>query len=132
MSQVNNFHRAFFALTIGMSTQEDHQNHAIIAVAATFMTLAFITVVLRCYVRLRLVKAFGWDDGSMVVAMVSHESLRSKWCLVEDSNVLIKTKAWYIMFSASMIGAGLHGNGRHWYNVEAEERVIAMKVCQAC
>lgn len=31
-----------------------------------------------------------------------------------------------------MIGAGLHGNGRHWYNVEPEERVIAMKVRQAC
>lgn len=29
-----------------------------------------------------------------------------------------------------MIGAGLHGNGRHWYNVPAEERVIAMKVNQ--
>ncbi|KAK5790353.1 hypothetical protein VI817_007640 [Penicillium citrinum] len=100
---------AFFALTVGMSSQEDHQNHAIIAVAATFMTIAFITVVLRCYVRLRLVKAFGWDDGSMVVAM-----------------------AWYIMFSASMIGAGLHGNGRHWYNVEPEERVIAMKYWWLC
>jgi hypothetical protein len=34
------------------------------------------------------------------------------------------------MFSGSMIGAGLHGNGRHWYSVAAEERVIAMKVNQ--
>lgn len=32
------------------------------------------------------------------------------------------------MYSGSMIGAGVHGNGRHWYNLEAEERVIAMKV----
>lgn len=32
------------------------------------------------------------------------------------------------MFSGSMIGAGLHGNGRHWYNLAPEERVIAMKV----
>lgn len=54
-----------------MGTVEDHQNGAIIAVAATFMTIAFITVALRCYVRLRLVKAFGWDDTSMVVAMVN-------------------------------------------------------------
>ncbi|KAJ5396776.1 hypothetical protein N7509_004889 [Penicillium cosmopolitanum] len=92
-----------------MGTVEDHQNGAIIAVAATFMTIAFITVALRCYVRLRLVKAFGWDDTSMVVAM-----------------------ACYILFSASMIGAGLHGNGRHWYNVPAEERVIAMKYWWLC
>lgn len=27
-----------------------------------------------------------------------------------------------------MIGAGLHGNGRHWDSVAPEERVIAMKV----
>ena len=32
------------------------------------------------------------------------------------------------MFSGSMIGAGVHGNGRHWYSLEPEERVIAMKV----
>lgn len=72
-----------------MSSQEDHQNHAIIAVAATFMTIAFITVVLRCYVRLRLVKAFGWDDGSMVVAMVSHEIFEiqvSRWTFRRTNN----------------------------------------------
>ena len=27
-----------------------------------------------------------------------------------------------------MIGAGLHGNGRHWYSLEPEERVTAMEV----
>lgn len=32
------------------------------------------------------------------------------------------------MFCGSMIGAGIHGNGRHWYNVSTEDRVIAMKV----
>jgi hypothetical protein len=40
------------------------------AVAAAFMTVAVVTVMLRCYVRARLVKAFGWDDTSMVVALV--------------------------------------------------------------
>lgn len=40
------------------------------AVAATFMSVASVTVLLRCYVRLRIVKAFGWDDGAMVIAMV--------------------------------------------------------------
>ncbi|KAF4213433.1 hypothetical protein CNMCM5878_010474 [Aspergillus fumigatiaffinis] len=35
-----------------------------------FLCLSFIAVALRCFVRLRLVKAFGWDDGLMVLAMV--------------------------------------------------------------
>jgi hypothetical protein len=45
------------------------------AVAATFGILAWISVSLRCYVRLRVVKAFGRDDGCMVVALVSYFGL---------------------------------------------------------
>lgn len=40
------------------------------AVAATFVSIACVTVILRCYVRLRIVRSFGWDDGVMVIAMV--------------------------------------------------------------
>ncbi|KAJ6121122.1 hypothetical protein N7523_005402 [Penicillium sp. IBT 18751x] len=92
-----------------MSSDEDHQNLAIKVVPAVFVSIAFVTVVLRCYVRGWIVKAFGWDDGAMVMAM-----------------------AWYVMFSGSMIGAGMHGNGRHWYHLEPEERVIAMKYWWLC
>ncbi|KAF4154112.1 hypothetical protein CNMCM8927_001751 [Aspergillus lentulus] len=35
-----------------------------------FLCLSFTAVALRCFVRLRLVKAFGWDDGLMVLAML--------------------------------------------------------------
>jgi hypothetical protein len=45
------------------------------AVAGSFGILAWISVSLRCYVRLKLVKSFGWDDGLMVVALVSTLSL---------------------------------------------------------
>ena len=38
--------------------------------AATFVSIACVTVILRCYVRLRIVRSFGWDDGVMVAAMV--------------------------------------------------------------
>ena len=41
------------------------------AVAGTFAVLAWISVSLRSYVRLRIVKSFGWDDGLIVVALVS-------------------------------------------------------------
>lgn len=54
-----------------MSSDEDHQNTAIIVVAALFVSIACVAVILRCYVRGWVVKAFGWDDGAMVMAMVA-------------------------------------------------------------
>ncbi|RAL12361.1 uncharacterized protein BO97DRAFT_56241 [Aspergillus homomorphus CBS 101889] len=42
----------------------------ILIVSVVCMAISFITVCLRCYVRLRLIKAFGWDDGLMVVATI--------------------------------------------------------------
>ncbi|OGE50553.1 hypothetical protein PENARI_c016G09952 [Penicillium arizonense] len=92
-----------------MSSDEDQRNLAIKVVAALFMSIACVAVMLRCYVRGWVVKAFGWDDGAMVMAMF-----------------------WYIFFSGSMIGAGLHGNGRHWYSLEPEERVTAMEYWWFC
>lgn len=51
-------------------TDEDQNSQAVKSVAAVFMTVACIAVILRCYVRAWVVKAFGWDDGVMVLAMV--------------------------------------------------------------
>lgn len=53
-----------------MGTDEDQRNLAIKVVAGLFTSIAFVAVILRCYVRGFLVKAFGWDDGAMVIAMV--------------------------------------------------------------
>jgi hypothetical protein len=50
---------------------------SIIGVTAGFLALSLVAVCLRCYVRLRIVKAFGWDDGIMVGAMVSLFTTRS-------------------------------------------------------
>lgn len=60
------------------SHKEDEQKHQMVddrssvvkAVAATFCTIACLTVFLRSYVRLSIVKAFGVDDGAMVLSMV--------------------------------------------------------------
>jgi hypothetical protein len=43
---------------------------AIQAVAAVFLPITAVSVILRCYVRGWIVKAFGWDDIAMVIAMV--------------------------------------------------------------
>lgn len=39
-------------------------------VAAVFLALATVATALRCYVRLVIVKAFGWDDVIMLLALV--------------------------------------------------------------
>ena len=51
-------------------SDEKQRSTAVQTVAAVFMPIATITVMLRIYVRGWIVKAFGWDDGSMVVALV--------------------------------------------------------------
>lgn len=56
-----------------MSEDEHQRVLAVKTVAAVFLPIACITVMLRCYVRGWVVKGFGWDDGSMVLAMVCDE-----------------------------------------------------------
>ena len=46
------------------------------AVGYILIISAFITLVLRGYVRVFLVKSFGFDDWAMVVAMVCKSSSR--------------------------------------------------------
>lgn len=48
----------------------DDRSLEVRSVAAVFMSVACVAVMLRCYVRGWVVKAFGWDDGAMVLAMV--------------------------------------------------------------
>ncbi|KAJ6157988.1 hypothetical protein N7470_005580 [Penicillium chermesinum] len=43
---------------------------AIFVVTVVFLGISSITVCLRCFVRLKIVKAFGWDDGLMVFAWI--------------------------------------------------------------
>ena len=54
----------------GEVNDEAQRAMAVKTVAAVFMPLATISVILRCYVRGWIVRAFGWDDGAMVFALV--------------------------------------------------------------
>ncbi|KAE8383146.1 hypothetical protein BDV26DRAFT_252203 [Aspergillus bertholletiae] len=45
---------------------------AIIMVPAVFGTLSVTTVCLRCFVRIKIVKQFGWDDHIMIIAAISN------------------------------------------------------------
>jgi hypothetical protein len=47
------------------------RSDGIVIVIAVMLAVSLVTVCLRCFVRLQVVKAFGWDDGLMVIAMAS-------------------------------------------------------------
>ncbi|EAW14404.1 uncharacterized protein ACLA_074410 [Aspergillus clavatus NRRL 1] len=46
------------------------RSEAIVIVTAIFLALSLVTVGLRCFVRARVVRAFGLDDWTMVAAMI--------------------------------------------------------------
>ncbi|KAF2129613.1 hypothetical protein P153DRAFT_376043 [Dothidotthia symphoricarpi CBS 119687] len=78
-------------------------------VVSTFVAVAFIAVVLRVYVRLFLVKAFGWDDSWMVAALLAQ-----------------------IMFAAAALGGVHYGTGRHMADLTAENAMKAMRYWWIC
>jgi hypothetical protein len=49
----------------------DDGSDAIIITTAVFLGFSLVTVCLRCFVRLKIVKSFGYDDALMVAAAVS-------------------------------------------------------------
>ncbi|KAJ5091070.1 hypothetical protein NUU61_005940 [Penicillium alfredii] len=49
---------------------DDSRNQAILTVTAVFLGISLVSVGLRCFVRAKVVQAFGWDDSLMVLAMV--------------------------------------------------------------
>lgn len=58
-------------------SDESQRNLAVKTVAAVFMPVAVIAVMLRCYVRGFIVRAFGLDDAAMVFAVVSDSQDRN-------------------------------------------------------
>ncbi|KAE8363918.1 hypothetical protein BDV27DRAFT_145697 [Aspergillus caelatus] len=58
----------------------DGNSNAIIIVTAVSLGVSLVAVCLRCFVRLRIVRAFGYDDALIVTAMVcSHAFLFSRF-----------------------------------------------------
>ncbi|KGO76005.1 hypothetical protein PITC_011620 [Penicillium italicum] len=45
------------------------RNKAILIVTSVFLAISLFSVILRCFVRTQIVRAWGWDDGTMVIAM---------------------------------------------------------------
>lgn len=53
------------------AVNDDSRSQAILVVTTVFLALSLVSVGLRCFVRTRVVRAFGWDDKLMLIAMVS-------------------------------------------------------------
>ncbi|KAJ5781315.1 hypothetical protein N7457_006475 [Penicillium paradoxum] len=49
---------------------DESRNKAILIVTSIFLAISLFSVILRCFVRTHIVRAWGWDDGTMVVAMI--------------------------------------------------------------
>ena len=56
------------------AVNDDSRSNAILIVTAVFFAISFVSVCLRLFVRTRVVRAFGWDDTTMVLAMVGLSS----------------------------------------------------------
>ncbi|MCJ1411042.1 hypothetical protein MMC19_005130 [Ptychographa xylographoides] len=82
---------------------------ALATVAILFLVLSALVVVLRCYVRARLIKSFGPDDWTMVVAMLLY--------------------AVYIGFVLTGIS---HGTGQHVADLSAGQASAALKAWWCC
>ncbi|KAH7012923.1 hypothetical protein EDB80DRAFT_709133 [Ilyonectria destructans] len=90
------------------STIED-RGPQLLAVNVTFLTAGLISIILRCYVRWFMVKAFGKDDWLMLVGSV------------------------FFTLYASFSTRGIHfGTGRHHADLETEDIQIAMMCWWFC
>lgn len=58
--------------------QDDGRSKAILVTTSVFLAISLVSVGLRCFVRTRVVRAFGWDDNVMLLAMVSEAGCHTK------------------------------------------------------
>lgn len=79
------------------------------AVCSTMVSISFISVALRVWVRARIIKAFGWDDFFMVLALLFH-----------------------VMFATCAIGGIHYGTGRHMSELSDENILKAMRYWWFC
>lgn len=83
------------------------RSQTIFVVTTIFLGISFIAVCLRCFVRLKIVRAFGWDDTLMVFAMVNGPSSPSNGAAFTDTS-----QALNILFALCGITGALYGMGQ--------------------
>ena len=79
--------------------------HTILAVNVSFFVTTWIAVLLRVYVRVAVIKSFGFDDTLMLITL--------------------------LLFTAYLIcqlGGLAHGTGHHMVDLDPHQALIALKV----
>jgi hypothetical protein len=66
----------------GWDMPDDNHGPRLIAATAVLTGFALVSVILRMWVRIGIIKSVGWDDRVMVLAMVSRLSLSGSHDLV--------------------------------------------------
>lgn len=84
------------------------RSEVITIVTAVFFGISLVTVLLRCFVRLRVVRAFGWDDCLMVIAMVS-----SQYHSMMPGFELTATDFQYRVCSMRLVGCEIRHRSPH-------------------
>lgn len=106
------------------------RSESIFAVTIAFLIISLAAVSLRCFVRLKLVKAFGWDDGLMLLAMVC---IRQSYLMTElpcvVSSYSYYTQAANILFALCGIVGPLYGMGQTFAELDPTNIKTAMFVC---
>ena len=57
---------------------DDGRSKAILVTTSVFLAISLVSVGLRCFVRTRVVRAFGWDDNVMLLAMVREAGVTTR------------------------------------------------------
>ncbi|KAJ5676574.1 uncharacterized protein N7477_002207 [Penicillium maclennaniae] len=70
---------------MGSSMALEGRSLAIFVLATVFMIISFMTVSLRCFVRSYIVRAFGWDDILLLIALTLYAIL-AVCCMIGTSN----------------------------------------------
>jgi len=93
------------------------------AVNVAFLVVTAISVSLRIFVRLRMLRAWGTDDWLMMIAMASSIEIRPRATETDDLRQL-----FYIGYITSS-NIGVHyGTGRHHHDL-SEHGVAVAKHC---
>lgn len=94
--------------------------------AVTLLALSTVTVVLRCYVRIFMLKTFRGEDYFALATQV-----RAAGLTVHTSHGLMLTdrdQACYGLYCAAVIYSCMHGGGKHIGDVLPSDIPLALKV----
>lgn len=100
------------------AVNDDSRSNAIIIVTSVFFAISFVSVCLRLFVRTRVVRAFGWDDTTMMLAMVGPSSIRDRDVLCRPTDRIVYDENLHLHHLSLGLQSGIRSLWYRW----SEER----------